>query len=100
MALHDTRLRPGGTIDYSNDVKLLIADIAALNTVTATFANPYTIAGLPGLEKSKAILVAYQNSTEMQRSAAKVILGKLKANGKLPVTINSFFKYGDGVRMK
>ena len=100
LALHDTRLRPGGTIDYNNDLKLFIADISALNTITATFANPYTIAGLPGLEKSKTILVGYQNSLEMQRSAAKVILGKLKANGKLPVTINAFFKYGDGAQMK
>jgi len=100
LALHDTRLRPGGTIDYNNDLKLLIADVASLNTITATFANPYTIAGLPGLEKSKTILVGYQNSLEMQRSAAKVILGKLKANGKLPVTINGFFKYGDGAQMK
>ena len=100
LALHDTRLRPGGTIDYNNDLKLFIADISALNTITATFANPYTIAGLPGLEKSKTILVGYQNSLEMQRSAAKVILGKLNANGKLPVTINAFFKYGDGAQMK
>lgn len=100
MALHDTRLRPAGTLDYSNDLKLFIADIASLNTIIATFANPYTIAGLPGLEKSKSILVGYQNSLEMQRSAAKVILGQLKATGKLPVTINGFFKYGDGVQMK
>jgi beta-N-acetylhexosaminidase len=100
LALHDTRLRPGGTLDYNNDLKLFIADIAALNTITATFANPYTIAGLPGLEKSKTILVGYQNSIEMQRTAAKVILGTLKASGKLPVTINGFFKYGDGAQMK
>lgn len=100
LALHDTRLRPGGTLDYSNDLKLFIADIAALNTISTTFTNPYTIAGLPGLEKSKSILVGYQNSPEMQRTAAKVLLGTLKANGKLPVTINSFFKYGDGVQMK
>lgn len=100
LALHDTRLRPGGTLDYSNDLKLFIADVAALNTISTTFANPYTIAGLPGLEKSKSILVGYQNSPEMQRTAAKVLLGTLKANGKLPVTINSFFKYGDGVQMK
>ena len=38
----------------------------------------------------------YQQSDEMQIAAARVILGQLKAQGKLPVTINTFFKYGDG----
>jgi hypothetical protein len=44
--------------------------------------------------------VGYQNSVEMEKSAAKVVLGKLKPNGKLPVTINSFFKFGDGLNLK
>lgn len=97
MCIHDTRIRPLGTLDYSNTLKLFIADISRLNTITSVFANPYTVAGLPGIEQSKGLIIGYQNSIEMQLSAARVLQGTLKASGKLPVTINAFFKYGDGL---
>ncbi len=100
MSIHDTRTRPGGTLDYSNTLKLFIADMASFNTISAVFANPYTIAGLPGIEKSKALIIGYQNMAEIQSSAARVMQGLLKAKGKLPVTINGFFKNGDGIVMK
>jgi beta-N-acetylhexosaminidase len=100
LALYDTRKRPASNLDYPIDLKLFIADIASKNTISVVFANPYTVAGLPGLENSKAVLIGYQNMPEMEKSAAKVILGTLKASGKLPVTINAFFKYGDGAQMK
>lgn len=97
MCIHDTRTRPLGTLDYSNTLKLFIADISRLNTITSVFANPYTVAGLPGIEQSKSLIIGYQNTLEMQLSIAKVLQGKLKASGKLPVTINTYFKYGDGL---
>jgi beta-N-acetylhexosaminidase len=100
MSVHDTRTRPGGTLDYSNALKLFIADMASLNTISAVFANPYTIAGLPGIEKSKALIIGYQNMAEIQSAAARVMQGVLKAKGKLPVTINAFFKNGDGIVMR
>lgn len=100
LAIYDTRKRPASILDYPVDLKLFIADVARKNTISVVFANPYTVAGLPGLENSKAVLIGYQNSKEMEQSAAKVILGTLKATGKLPVTINAFFKYGDGAQMK
>lgn len=96
LGIHDYRVRPGSVLDYNPELKLFIAELSGLNTLTAVFANPYTIAGLPGIERSKTLLVNYQNRDEMQRAAAKVISGQLKARGKLPVNINSFFKNGDG----
>lgn len=97
MAIHDYRNRPQSTLDYNNELKVFIADLSARNTVTCVFANPYTIAGFPGLENSKSILVCYQNNDKAQIAAAKVLAGQMQANGQLPVTINSFFKYGDGI---
>lgn len=99
VSIHDTRTRPQSKLDYSSDVKLLIAELAARpNVVTSVFANPYTIAGLPGIEKSAGLLVGYQKDDAMQRSAIKVITGVLKPTGKLPVTINTFFTTGMGMR--
>jgi beta-N-acetylhexosaminidase len=51
---------------------------------------------LEGLENSKALIVAYQKEDFMQKAAASVINNQIIPNGKLPVSVNTFFKYGDG----
>jgi beta-N-acetylhexosaminidase len=97
LSIHDTRTRPASKLDYSNGVKEFIAALCSQNkTVTSVFANAYTIAGLPGIEKSAGLLVCYQMSDELQRSAVKVITGQLKPTGKLPVSVNVFFGTGMG----
>ena len=97
ISVHDTRLRPASRLDFSSNVKLLIAELAAQpNSIITVFANPYTIAGLPGIEKCNMLLMGYQKSDEMQRSAVKVICGQLTPTGKLPVNVNAFFAGGTG----
>lgn len=100
MAVVDTRLRPAGKLDFSNHLVQFISEFCTKNTITALFANPYTIKEIPGFERSGSIIIGYQNMNEMQLSAAKVVMGVLKASGKLPVTVNAFFKYGQGIQMK
>jgi beta-glucosidase-like glycosyl hydrolase len=97
VSIHDYRKRPQSTLDYNDELKTFISDLAKLNAITCLFANPYTIRSLPGIEKSKSLVVNYQNSDEMQLAAAKVLSNQMQASGKLPVTINSMFKTGDGV---
>ncbi|MBK1441380.1 glycoside hydrolase family 3 [Parapedobacter sp. ISTM3] len=96
VALHDNRIRPRSTLNYNGTVRLFINELANMNSVFCLFANPYSLAGLPGIEQAKTILVCYQNDDIMQRAAAKVILKRLNPTGRLPVTVNSFFRYGDG----
>jgi beta-N-acetylhexosaminidase len=98
VSIHDTRARPASKLDYSNGVKEFIAALTAhSNTVMSVFANAYTLAGLPGIEKSTGLLVCYQQSDDLQKSAVKVFTGQLKPTGKLPVSVNVFFPTGTGV---
>ena len=97
VAVHDLRKRPAAVLDYNNTLKLFIAELTKMNSLMVVFANPYTIAGLPGIEESKTLILNYQNTDEAQNATARVLTGKLKASGKLPVTINTYFKNGDGV---
>jgi len=95
VSINDTRARPASKLDYSNDVKLFITQLAAhRNTVISVFANAYTIAGLPGIEKCGALLVCYQMTDELQRSAVKVITRQINPTGRLSVTVNSLFTTG------
>lgn len=97
VALHDKRLRPQSKLDYSNEVNQLISQLANGKAIFNVFANPYALAKLPGIEKAAGIVVGYQNDEIFQKALAKVLMGKLQTSGKLPVTINSFFNYGDGI---
>ncbi len=99
LAIHDYRARPGRVLDYNSPLKLFIAEIARMNTLTCAFANPYALAGLPGIEASKGLLINYQNDIYSHRSAVKAITGSIGVNGRLPVTVNAFFKNGDGLVM-
>ncbi len=101
VSINDSRTRPQSKLDYSNGVISFISNIASRkNSVISVFANPYTLAGLPGIENAGALMVCYQMSDELQRSAVKVISGILKPTGKLPVTINTFFGTGAGLALQ
>ena len=101
VSVNDTRKRPASKLDYGDDVRSFISNIAIhKNTVICVFANAYTIAGLQGIEKCRALLVCYQMSDELQRSAVKVITGQLNPTGRLPVTINAAFVTGTGLRIQ
>lgn len=97
LAIVDSRTRPGNNIPLSKDAKDLITTLAARNAMVAFFANPYNLANLPGIEMARSIVVAYQKEDFMQKAAAAVFTKKLVPTGKLPITVNSFFKYGDGL---
>ncbi|WP_179412266.1 glycoside hydrolase family 3 protein [Mucilaginibacter sp. E4BP6] len=100
ISIHDSRKRPASKLDYNADVKRLITQLASRkNTVISVFANAYSIAGLPGIEKAGALIMAYQNSDDLQRSAVKVITQRLKPSGKLSVSVNEYFKNGAGISL-
>lgn len=97
IGIHDTRLRPGNGMELSGDLKMLVRDMATKNAVFALFANPYNLAGLPGIENAKSLVVGYQKEDYMQKAAAEVIGNVKEATGKLPVTVNNFFKFNAGL---
>lgn len=97
VAVHDYRKRPQSSLDYNQELKSFITDLSKLNTITCLFANPYTMIGLKGIERSKSLLINYQNSEEAQIASAKVLSNKMQASGRLPVAVNNLFKTGDGV---
>jgi len=100
IGIHDSRTRPGNGMPLSADLKTLISNMATKNAIIALFANPYNLASLPGIERSPSLVIAYQKEDFMQKAAAAVIKNQINANGKLPVSVLPFFKYGDGVNME
>jgi beta-N-acetylhexosaminidase len=98
IGVHDTRLRPASKLDFTADVKNCLIQLAGMpNTAVSLFANPYTLAALPGIEKGGILLACYQKDESMQRAAAKVMSRQLSPAGRLPVTVNTFFVNGSGI---
>nr|WP_199075631.1 glycoside hydrolase family 3 protein [Pedobacter sp. ASV19] len=96
IGIHDTRIRPGNGMVLSADLKMFLKDQSQKNACFAVFANPYNLSQWNGLENSKFLLVAYQKEDFMQKAAASVFKNEVNPSGRLPVTVNTFFKYGDG----
>jgi beta-N-acetylhexosaminidase len=95
VSINDTRLRPASKLDYSNELKEFITQLAEhSNTVISVFANAYALNSLPGIEKYGAIIVCYQKTDDLQHSAVKVITRQLNPTGRLPVRINANFTTG------
>lgn len=97
VSVHDARSRPRNTLHFTEEVKGFITTLAGTDAIMVTFTNPYALAELNGLENAATLLVSYQNEIVLQRAAARVVSGRMKATGKLPVTINSHFRGGDGL---
>ena len=73
---------------------LLQAEIDLINELSITknvalylFGNPYTL-HLFNLSAMKIVVIAYQDFTSFQEVATAHFLGKLTAEGKLPISIN------------
>jgi hypothetical protein len=97
LSIHDTRKRPAPTLDYSASIQAFLEKISPNVQATVVFASPYTLTGLPKNLLNHTLVLAYQNSEELQHAAVKILLGNRNPKGKLPVNINSLLKNGAGL---
>lgn len=96
LAIHDNRARPRSESDLNDLTKEFIDKLTNKHTTTFLFTNPYAVDSLP-VNGSGSLVIAYQNDAFMQKAALKVLLGQVRAAGKLSVTINKKYKTGAGL---
>lgn len=98
MAIYGPSIRPSNKLGYSDETTELIRKtIKSKKTLISFFDNAYALNQFPDIEKTNALILAYQPHYPAQAAAANLMLGKIPARGKLPVTVNKHFKYGDGI---
>ncbi|WP_435357482.1 glycoside hydrolase family 3 N-terminal domain-containing protein [Emticicia sp. SJ17W-69] len=97
VSLHLNNIRPAAKYGVTDaNKKALKALVNTGKAITTIFGNPYSLDKFEDLEKSKAIVMAYQLTNYMEDAAAQAIFGAITIVGKLPVSINSIYKYGKG----
>ncbi|GAB2614171.1 glycoside hydrolase family 3 N-terminal domain-containing protein [Emticicia sediminis] len=99
--LHLNNIRPAAKYGITDaNKKALKALVNTGKAITTIFGNPYSLDKFDDLEKSKAIVMAYQLTNYMEEAAAQAIFGAIPILGKLPVSINHTYKYGMGESTK
>jgi beta-glucosidase-like glycosyl hydrolase/CubicO group peptidase (beta-lactamase class C family) len=95
IGLHNYSRRPANNFGISS-VAIHLAN-SVLNTPKTSiilFGNPYAAKNFCN---AKNIMVSYEDNEVVQNKVYHIITGKIKPQGKLPVTVCENFKYGSGL---
>ena len=97
VGFHRSNASPWKASDFSISELRLLNELAQKHKVVlAPFVKPYALSKLSNLSDFSVVLMGYQNTSEAQRLAAQMLLGKQEIKGKLPVSINTSFPVGHG----
>ena len=85
-----------GTVGLPDSQISLISSLASKGKkiVVVSFGNPYLIQGFPEID---SYICAYADAESSIDAGIDSFYGTIKFKGKLPVTISSKFKFGDGI---
>ncbi|GAA4231095.1 glycoside hydrolase family 3 N-terminal domain-containing protein [Postechiella marina] len=98
VGFHRSNANPWKSSNFSNKELVWLYEIARNHQVVLdVFVKPYALLDLKSVENIESIVVSYQNSKIAQEKSAQLIFGAIASKGRLPVSINPFFKVGDGI---
>ncbi|MDO6438520.1 glycoside hydrolase family 3 N-terminal domain-containing protein [Cyclobacterium sp. 1_MG-2023] len=102
VGIHGLGIRAGNNnFGISPEMVTLLRTLIDSHTVIVSiFGNVYSLGEIQGLENAAGVIAAYQETSLTQDLTAQMIFGGIGASGKLPVTINSSFKRGDGLQLE
>lgn len=94
---NETVYKPYKLSDKSKAI--LKATPADKKVILSLFTSPYSLKDLD-LSTIDAVIVNYQNTNQTKQISPQIIFGAIPAKGKLPVTVNETFKFGDQIKTK
>ncbi|UYQ92878.1 serine hydrolase [Chitinophaga horti] len=95
VSLHNYSRRPANDFGIPRSQKQLINQLQQeMPTATVLFGNPYAAKFFCD---ASTIITAYEDDSTTQRATAEVLFGRIVPKGKLPVTVCTNFKFGDGI---
>jgi len=99
VAVHIPSMSPAKKFQLSHSQIAAVNELIQLpGSVISVFGNPYSLASFPEIEKTENLIMAYQDNQYTQELTAQLIFGAFEAKGTLPVTVNTSFKIGDGIK--
>ncbi|MDI9876773.1 glycoside hydrolase family 3 N-terminal domain-containing protein [Flectobacillus rivi] len=100
MGVNGQNIRPAKNYNILPKTQELVKRFSNAKTIITLFSNPYTLGKFENLESAAALVQTFQETPHTQEAAAQAIFGATPITGKLPVTVNTAFKYNDGISTK
>ncbi len=98
VGLHLNNIRPSANYGITESTQFALSTLAKLpNSVVTIFGNPYALGKLNNLSDANSIIMANQLTNYTEEAAAQAIFGAIPMRGKLPVTVNETYKFGNGI---
>ena len=98
VGYHSSNKNPWKGFKFKDSDLVKIQEIAREKKVILdVFASPYSLLDVKSFTNIEGVVVSFQNSKIAQEISAQILFGAIKANGKLPVSINKEFKEGFGL---
>ncbi len=94
VGFHNYNRRPANQFGLSKNSLELLNKLQGNNAITFAFGNPYAVQYICN---SSNLVVCYEDDDITQAAAADLLMGKINAKGKLPVTVCDGFRFGDGI---
>ncbi len=105
--VHLANIRPRRYGLQPKTAELVSELVATGKAVVTVFGNAYSLDLLTfpndtvrpdrSIENARAIVMPYQLTNYTEELSAQLIFGAIGSSGKLPVTVNQRFRYGDGI---
>ena len=89
--------RPYGLTDETENLLNYLSNNK--KSIVVFFSSPYALTEVRNFTPPAGLIMAYQNDSLVQELAAQQIFGGVGASGKLPITLGSYYKIGDGLNI-
>ena len=97
IGVHNMDMRAAKNFGLTVQEIAFIRNLSAKVPVIAVFfGNPYALGLLEDVSNLAGLVVAYQESSLTMDLSAQLIFGGIGATGRLPVSVNPWFRAGDG----
>ena len=94
------KARPQRPYGLTNETENLLNYLSNnKKSIVVFFSSPYALTEVRNYTPPAGLIMAYQNDSLVQELAAQQIFGGIGASGKLPITLGSYYKIGDGLNI-
>jgi beta-glucosidase-like glycosyl hydrolase/CubicO group peptidase (beta-lactamase class C family) len=99
VGYHHVNARPQANFGVDSATAQFVTKLAAeKRVILGFFGTPYGIRRFADYRNLSALIIAYENTVFSQERTAQLIFGGVAAQGTLPVSIDSVWCFGNGIR--
>jgi beta-N-acetylhexosaminidase len=99
LSVHNINKKSASRLDLNYSVQDFIKRLEKKTSkvLVCVFGNPYSLKYFPDVSN---LVCSYEDDDAAYSATAKILFGQIPAIGKLPVSVENFYKAGEGITLK